>query len=68
MFVGLPVCESSRLAHASHDLIAQQRMCLPSKHLFAGRDPDYAALTVEFTATVLKCARFINYFPVLLQP
>jgi len=55
-FIGLPLCELSTLVFIS----------LSDKNL--GRDPDFVALNVQFTADVAQAAAVLRLFPPFLRP
>jgi len=56
IFVGLPHCESSILVFKS------------LSDMNPGRDPDFVALNVQFTADVLQAAALLHLFPPFLRP
>ena len=56
IFVGLPLCKSSILVFKS------------LSDMNPGRDPDFAALNVQFTTDVLQAAVLLRLFPPFLRP
>ena len=59
LFVGLPLCESSRQLPAF--LTTFDSSCL-------GRDPDWIDLSIHLTLCVFKGALILRQFPTFLKP